>query len=147
MQQKLYRFEVDQSVRIEELNRPSIVGLANTEDSISIKLNIRTKRQLHEHFRRLGQPKRFAPKVFAGIIVFAIKNYNKDISELLIDIEYPGYEILISQILKKHFPELLVYFGVIGKKSPAHYVAYGVHKGNKEVDLILKNFKEILKLI
>ncbi len=146
MNQKLFRFEVDQSIRVEELSGDTIVALANTERKFTVILTAKVKKRLYERFRCLGQPKRFAPKVFSALIIFIIKNSGLKFTELVIDIEYPGYEILITNCLSKYFPELLVYFSVIGKKSPAHYAAYGVHTKKSMADVAV-TLKEILKLI
>jgi len=44
-------------------------------------------------------------------------------------------------------PEMEVYFTAIGKKSRAHFVAYGVHIGRKSADHRMNTAKllEILK--
>jgi len=132
--QKLSRFEVDQSIRVEELKNDTIIGLANEENSFAAVLSAKNKHHIYEYFRHIGKPKRFGPITFAAAIICAIKHCPYKIKELLIDIEYPGYEILITSYLKNYFPNLLVYFGVIGKKSPAHHAAYGVHIGKRKPD-------------
>jgi len=134
MIQKLFRFEVDQSIRIEELSNDTFLALANDESSFVVKLPIKAKRKLYEKFRCLGQPKKFAPKVFASLICCAIEQSGLKFSELIIDIEYPGYELLITNFLSTIFPEMLIYFSVIGKKSPAHYAAYGAHISKRKPD-------------
>ena len=144
--QKLTRFEVDQSIRVEELNRDTFIGLANTESYLILKLTARTKRRLFEHFRRLGQPKKFAPTVFASAIVLSVKASIPSVSDLIIDIEYPGYELLIINLIKKQLPDILVYFSIIGKKSPAHFAAYGAHLNKKTADLTVAA-AEILRII
>jgi len=32
---------------------------------------------------------------------------------------------------------MLIYFGIIGKKSSAHFAAYGVHKNKKTADAVV----------
>lgn len=137
MNQRLFRFEVDQSIRIEQLNDSTALALANEEKSFVIKIPARVKRQLAEYFRYQGKPKKFAPKLFAIGIVLIIKKINTKVSELVIDIEYPGYELLITDLIKIYFPELLIYFSVIGKKSTAHFAAYGAHIGKRNFDAVL----------
>jgi len=146
MHQKLFRFEADQSVRVEELTDDTIIAIANYESGRAIVITSRIKRRLLEHYRCLGKPKKFAPHVFAASLVLMIVNSEFRVDELVIDIEYPGYETAIIDLLQKYSPKLTVYFSIIGKKSPAHFVAYGVHKGKRKPDQSTK-FDEILAII
>ncbi len=146
MIQKLFKFEVDQSIRVEELTRDTFVALANSENNFVVRLSSKDKRRLCEYFRQIGQPKRFAPKVFSAIIILAVRNFKNNVGELLVDIEYPGYELLITDIIKGQFPNILIYFGVIGKKSPAHYAAYGTYLSKRKLDLVV-GYKEILRIL
>lgn len=144
--QKLFRFEVDQSVRIEEMNRASFVGLANKEYSFVVKISARTKRQLKEHFRRNGRLKQYAPLVFASLIIKIVNLVSFRVQDVVIDIEYPGYELKIQELLRHFSPEIKVYFASIGKKSPAHYAAYGVFIGKKKEDAAIKT-QDVLHIL
>ncbi|MBU3901415.1 hypothetical protein KKF25_02115, partial [Patescibacteria group bacterium] len=135
--QKLLRFEIDQSVRIEELAKDTIIGIANKEISFALRISRHLKRQLKEMFRQAGQPKYFAPKVFAATIVAGLmkmKNSGLRFDDIYIDFEYPAYEKNISDFIALFFPNLNIYFGSIGRKSPAHFAAYGVYINKKTAD-------------
>ncbi|KKT12210.1 MAG: hypothetical protein UV93_C0006G0007 [Candidatus Azambacteria bacterium GW2011_GWC2_43_27] len=125
--QKLFRFEIDQSVRVEELNKDTIIGLANIEFSYTAVISAKVKRKLYEVYRLQGKRKQFAPRVFAAAIVATMQKSGYKFHDIIVDIEYPGYELEIAKTVNAAFPDLNVYFGSIGKKSVAHYVAYGVH--------------------
>ena len=128
------KLEVDQSVRIEELTKDTILGIANEQVSFTAIVPKRVKRALHEEFRRQGKPKKFAPYVFATAVSALIQRMPFKSSVIVIDIEYPGYEQEILEIVKQCHPQMEVYFTAIGKKSPAHFAAYGVHVGRKKSD-------------
>lgn len=128
------RIEVDQSSRIEELTRDTILGVANEQVIFTLIIPRRAKRVLYEKFRREGKPKKFAPYVFAVAVSEALQMAPFKSSDVVVDIEYPGYEKEILEIIKQRHPEINVYFTSIGKKSPAHYAAYGVHTGRKNAD-------------
>jgi hypothetical protein len=121
------KLEIDQSVRIEELNKDTILGIANKEARFTVIVPKKAKRALYEKFRCQGKPKKFAPYVFAISISEALRKAPFKSSDIVIDIEYPGYEQEIIKIIKQQYPEIEVYFTTIGKKSPAHFVAYGVN--------------------
>ena len=70
------KIEIDQSGRIEETNRDTILALPS-DISFSIKINRRTKRKLLEYFRRQGKPRLFTIKVFSAGLYFLIAKYYK----------------------------------------------------------------------
>lgn len=133
--QKLFRFEMDQSVRFEELNRDTVVALANRDHSFTLRVPIRIKRQLHDQFRRSGKIRQFAPRTFKAAIMLCLQNANFQIHELAIDLEYPGYEERLLADLKDSFPKLIAHTVLVGRKSPAHRAAYDVHANKKQADM------------
>ncbi len=128
--------EIDQSGRIEETNRDTIIAFSN-EEQFSVRIPARVKRQLLEVFRRRGKPDLFKYKTFAlgvSILLQKSKISPKNLS-LVIDREYPGHENLIKDIIWSHLnPEIEINFESIGKKSKAHYVAYGVFMKRQQAD-------------
>ena len=144
--QKLFRFEVDQSIRVEELTKDTIIGIANNEEAFTLRIKSKTKRHVYEYFRRWGKPKKFGPATLAAGIIVAVGKSTSRVSELIIDIEYPGYEITIQKIIQQAFPNIMIYFGLIGKKSPAHHAAYGVHV-EKKISTWVAERQELMRLI
>lgn len=145
--QKLFRFEIDQSVRIEELNRTSIIGIANKEQTYTISVSNKVKRRLQEGYRRRGLPKLYAPQVFTAAIIVGLNQSGIKVHELVIDIEYPGYETTILFMINNHFPSMSVFFTSIGRKSPAHYAAYGVYikKSKPDFSASTIELQEVIK--
>lgn len=129
--QKLYRFQIDQSGRVEELNRPTAIAIANEEQTYTSRLSTR----LWEYHRKKGKTKSFGPKIFDAAVLITTAYSQFRIHELIIDLEYPGYDKTTIKALQQAFPETEVYIQSIGKKSPAHYAAYGVFLQKKEPDL------------
>ena len=43
--------------------------------------------------------------------------------DLGLDLEYPGYERIISRLIKQSFQNVNIEFKIIGKKSIAHFAA------------------------
>ncbi len=128
------KLEIDQSVRIEELNRDTIIGLANKTTSFAIILPRKIKRHFNEEFRRHGLSKRLGSVLFAASIVAACKIVKLIPDSLIIDVEYPGYDRLINKIISLYYPQAIISFKQIGKSSPAHEAAYFTHAGKRQAD-------------
>ena len=134
--QKLYRFEVDQSVKIEEFTKDTIVAVANEDHSVAVSVPRKVKQALRATLRQ-NQPQRFNAAVFAAAIVEALATLNQQAHELVIDIEYKGYETTIANVISNAFPGIMIYFKGIGKHSPAHYAANFAHRKERKIDKTL----------
>jgi len=127
------KIEIDQSGRIEETNRDTILMFSNGI-SYSVKITARTKRRLQEIYRQIGKPTVFMVNTFAIGVYLLVKNHLKSITTIVIDIEYAGWESVIIGILKNIFKDKKVknppevFFTLIGKKSRAHKIAIKVFR-------------------
>jgi hypothetical protein len=131
------KVEVDQSVRIEELRRDTILAVANKQFQYAVRFPAHLKRQLYELFRLRGMRKKFGPWVFAAAAAQLLEKSNVRVSDVVIDIEYPGYERDILTIIKNIHSDIYVSFTTVGKNSPAHEKAYFALKGKKAVEATL----------
>ena len=131
--QKKFRFEVDLSMKIESYAHDTIVAVANEEYAYTVRIGKQLKQTLRDTYRARA-PKTFMPAVYALGIVEALSRMDAQVHELVIDTDYPSHEAVIARIIARYFPHISVHFTQVGKKSPAHYAAYGVHAHGKEAD-------------
>ncbi len=131
---------VDQSGRIEETNRDTIIALADKKRSFTLKITANLKRKIQNFFRKEGKPRVFSVIVFATAIYYAIEKSRFRFDLLIIDNEYPVHEPAIKNIIlqlyrksKRKEPE--IYFSNIGKNDPAHIAAINTFRGEREPDL------------
>jgi hypothetical protein len=144
--------EIDQSGKIEKTSKNTVIGFSNSV-SKSLIIYAKDKQKLQELFREAGKHRIFVYKVFAILIFILIKDYLDDIKEIAIDEEYPGKSNLIKGYL---FQEIIridpnfsaenIVFKIIGKKSKAHYIAYGTAIKKRAADKVVSS-KNILKFI
>ena len=135
---KAFPVAVDQSVKIEELNRDSVIGIASSKEaSIAYVVPRRVKRHFNEYFRRIGQPRKCAPSVFAAAIVTSLQAGKWSPSIITVDTEYSGHEQLIISYITAHFPRAVVSIERIKRSSPAHAAAYNTHLNHRQPDGIL----------
>ncbi|OGM60249.1 hypothetical protein A2892_04720 [Candidatus Woesebacteria bacterium RIFCSPLOWO2_01_FULL_39_10b] len=147
------RVEVDQSGRIEETNKPTVVAFSNNIQ-FSIYVSAFEKRKI------LGELRGRKPKwsrttinvfVFLVLLVILLEKYVKKELLVYIDKEYPGYEAIIKNrlltFLNRKSQRVTVgqiNFVSVGKKSPAHSLAITVYRSRKKSDKILTS-GEILR--
>lgn len=146
------KIEIDQSGKIEDTNKDTVVAFSNDVFG-SILIKGKDKREIQKIFRKIGKRRIFVYRLFAILIFLLIKKYIKKISQMIIDEEYPGKTGIIKDFLLREirkirpdFPKDGILFQRIGKKSKAHYLAYGVAIGKKLADEKV-TFKEILKFV
>jgi len=124
------RVEIDQSGRLEHLNTDTVIAFANGSKG-SILIKVGDKRKLVVKIRKSAIPGDQAmPILFAMCIFLLIKDLNKQ-SILIIDEEYTGKDKIIKSTLEKLLGikwEGSVRFGRIGKDSPAHHLAWIIHR-------------------
>lgn len=92
-------------------------------------------------------------RIFAAGLFFLLKDVLEEVTLVTIDQEYPGREGDIKAMLLRliwasgeRFEKERIVFHQVGKKSAAHFKAYGVYKGFQKADRIL-TAGEILALI
>jgi len=89
--------------------------------------------------------------MFASAIIQTVAQMNVRVHELVVDLEYSGYEDVIAGMIAETYPAILVSFTSIGKKSPAHLASYKVHKKKKAaeitatLDILAKNAESALR--
>jgi hypothetical protein len=136
------RIEIDQSGKIEDTAKSTIVAFTNSSNYV-IKITSKTKRRLQEIFRRKGQIRLFIYRTFATLIFLLIKKHLKRISLVVIDLEYPGKEKVIKDIVLEYLrieelKEPRISFKRIGNKPKVHYLAHDVFVGKKRADEVIK---------
>jgi len=151
------RIEIDQSGKIENTNRPTVVGFSNKESGI-ILITPKDKKAIQKYFRGIGKPKLFIYITFVALVFCLLKNHIKNRDQIIIDREYPGYEKLIAKKFRELVQKKLktedftVTISQIGKKSRAHDLAWKqFHSRSHEnvnkvkLELILRIIKTNLK--
>jgi len=127
------KVEIDQSGKIEETNKNTILAFSNGKNDVVV-IKSKTKRQLLEMFRRIGQPKLFIYRTFTAGIFLLVEPYLPFLTTISIDTEWLGKDRLISDIFseflqkKKVLYKPTITFCFVGKNSPAHILAWSTYK-------------------
>lgn len=142
------RYQIDQSGKIEQTNRDTVLCLSNREwDAVLIKS--KAKRQIQEIFRRHGQIRNYVLFTFCAGLSLLIKR-NIKIKRIIVDKEYYGKDAIVKEILlqmlkdSKKIPE--IEFDYVGRTSKAHFRAKLVANKKVKVKQTL-NEKDLLEEI
>ncbi|NOX62045.1 MAG: hypothetical protein GXP42_08875 [Chloroflexi bacterium] len=135
---KMAVIEVDQSGRIEVLTENTALGFSNAIQA-SILISAPVKRKVSTVLRERGvRSKMISIRMFAASLFLLLENYLDLIEIITIDQEFPGWEPQIKGLLLSHIRERApdfasehIVFSQIGKKSPAHEVAWRTFRGKR----------------
>lgn len=146
------RIEIDQSWKIEKTEKDTILAFSNKIER-AVRFSAEDKRYLQKFFRNYGEPRLFVYKTFAALVFLLIEPFLPQVSQIIIDKEYPGYEALITGYLwgllqgrTKRLSLEDIDFALIGEKSRAHSVAYLTFVGERKEDVVVK-LDEILRAV
>ncbi len=138
------QIEIDQSIKIEQTNRDTIIAFSNSK-SKTLLISAKIKKELKKIFRQQDKSRVFVYKTFAVLIYILIKQDLDKIQQIIIDKEYWDKEALIKnlllQIIRKagrEFPKNNISFRQIGKASKAHLLAYSVYSKKAKPDIIIR---------
>jgi hypothetical protein len=149
---KLMRIEIDQSWKVEDTQKPTILAFSNSKTGVIIILS-REKKLIQKYFREIRKPKLFTYLSFVVLVYLLIKNNLSDNDCLVIDREYPGYEKFIKQKLNEiiiqntKVKDISVSTEMIGKKSKAHILAYKGYKMKSKIGIKKVLAKDIIRII
>ncbi len=143
--------EIDQSVKIEQLSRNTVIALSN-DIEFAVSIPSKVKRKLQTEFRRKGKPKLFRLRTFvAGVVLLIYHAKFRHVPSVVIDREYAGQEQNIQSMFvemwQRHYGQApSVSIKEIGKRSKAHDVAYFTMSGKRKVDRVL-TYSEMRRLV
>ena len=140
------RIEIDQSWKLEDTSKPTVIAFSSRNKSESIYISSKDKKRLQDHYRKCGKHKIYAYKTFAILIYLLIKDYLSEIDGIEVDTEYLGKENLIKDFLLEfiwrtnpRFDKNLITFRRVTKGSDSHKEAISVfrkkHQPTKTVAL------------
>lgn len=144
------RVEINQSNKIEQTSKDTIIGLANTK-TFTILIKAKIKRKLQEEFRKQGKPRLFVYRTFiAGVVLLLKYAHLGKLSKVVIDEEYYGKEKLLKSMFlemgSRYFTEIPeISFETIGRKSKVHNICYLTMKGKYKPDKAIE-FEEIKQM-
>lgn len=147
----MFAIEIDQSGRMEDLGTKTVLAMSNgIQRTMLVPVNV--KRNCAKVLRKRGtRPKVVGVRMFVAGVFLLIEPHLRDISKMIIDLEYPGYEGIIKGRLLAHiwerdpaFPKEAIHFQAIGKKSDAHKLALYTFRGKIAPDKVV-SIKELLQ--
>lgn len=142
------KIEIDQSGKIENTNQLTVIAFSNSKSG-SILITAKDKKAIQKIYRELGQPNIFVYKLFAIAVFVLLRSELKNMDQIIIDREYPGFEKLIRQFVCETFERAdkkiqkdIIHFHLVGKKSRAHRVAFSAFKRKRaDIRLDVKQFR------
>lgn len=136
--------QADQSCKIEDTSRQTVLALSN-EESFAVIVPATVKRECLELLRRRGgQPQVVVLRVFAAALFLLLESHLERADRVVMDPEYVGHEDSIKGMLMGWIrdrrlncqPECIV-FAHVGKHSRAHAKAARVRTKKEPADLEL----------
>jgi hypothetical protein len=145
--------EIDQSGKVEDTSRPTVLAFAN-HIRVAVVIPAAVKKECLAVLRRRSDfPQVYILQIFTAGLVCLLRDYLFQIETITIDLEYPGHEADIKGILlnairrvRRDFSKQQISFRSVGKKSGAHYKAYGVFTGKEKPERILTT-EDIVKVL
>ena len=133
--------EVDQSGKIEQLNKDTYIAFSNHEE-YCIKFSKKIKAEIaYEYKTKVSQ---IIQRLFAICIFYCLEDYVNKKELITIDLEYSGWEadiktylIPLLRLKDKNFDKNKIQFSAIGKESRAHKVAKSAFVGKSKPNRIL----------
>lgn len=135
------KYEIDQSGKIEQTNKLTIVAFGNGRAKV-LKISSIEKQKLIKALKEVDHPRHtFIYKIFSSLVFLLLKD--ERIVQVTIDNEYLGNEATIKNILVQLFrkaskKEPEIQFGYIGKTSLAHKAAIAAFRGELKPDIVVK---------
>src|SRR3989338_3122611 len=131
------KVEIDQSGKIEDTSKHTVLAFSNTTNRC-VLITAKEKRRLQEKFRLLGKPRLFVDATFAVTLYLLVKPILKSYPVLIVDVEYPGHTLVISEMFATLTPvEVSLRWERIGKQSKTHDIAYKSYRKKIKPDKIL----------
>ncbi len=135
---------MDQSGRIEDLTSDTVLALAN-DIRYSIVIPAAAKRSGSAHLRNKGLSKQATHlRLFAVGLYLLLKDHLDDFDRAILDVEFVGHEATIKGMLLRQiqkvapmFDQERLTFQRIGKKSPAHRLAWGGYRKRLRPDKVI----------
>jgi len=146
------KIEIDQSGKIENTSKPTVIAFSNSKNDAVVIL-AREKKILQRFFRQIERPRLFVYLSFAAAICILVKNVIKKCHQIVLDREYSGFEKLINNKLKEfisenyHVQNVRIITMQIGKKSRAHLLAYRTYKQKDKCAVRKIRAEEIIEII
>ncbi len=139
--------EIDQSGRLEHLDTDTVIAYSNGK-SRAVLIKVTEKRKIIQILKKsVVSRDQLMPLLFAVTIYALVKDLPTSVV-LEIDEEYTGKEKIISSSLTRLLGSRWngqIRFRRIGKQSPAHKLAWGVHESQVKKRKIQKlDHKQIL---
>ena len=142
------RIEIDQSGRVEYTTHNTVIAFSNKKRK-AIFIKAQDKREIQSIFRKMGKGQIFVIRLFT-ILIFLLLKKEKEIKDISIDLEYPGWNAQIKNYILSDFAKVgvkinpqQINFVRTTKKSEAHWHAYRVFKKDRKPEIIV-SVKEIL---
>jgi hypothetical protein len=143
--------EVDQSVKLENTAKATVIALANGKTHI-IVIPASVKVVCIERLRSRGiESFRQITMLFATSLYLLLKEHMGELQQIVVDVEYQGH----TEFIKSHLMNLFrrdglivrsdqIVFAHVGKESPAHKTAILVTRRKRRPDRIISE-EEILQ--
>ena len=133
------KVEVDQSGKIGDTKVPTVLAFSNGK-RFAILIPATAKRECLLALREQGiAGKTLYMKLFAVGLYLLLKDHIHRLSQVTIDLEYPGrnaeIKLYLMNLLNRagiSYDPTSIHFGQVGKKSRAHDAALGVFIGESE---------------
>lgn len=140
--------EVDQSGKIEQLNKDTYIAFSNHEQ-YCVKLPKDVKQEIVYEYRT--KIRQLIQKLFAICVFYCLKDYLERKELITLDLEYQGWEDFIRRELvsyirstRSNFDNKIIRFDLISKDSKAHKLALRTFRGEEKPNKILTK-KEVFK--
>jgi hypothetical protein len=147
------KYQIDQSGKLEQLNTHTVVAFSN-DDSGAVALTVTAKRSVIMNLRKSIIPHKNLLPIWFSIVIFILLENISPHAVLVIDEEYTGNEALIKETLTKLFDKKFkkgwkgsIRFKNIGKSSPAHQLAWGLHRKKRGLKVRKITYKEIMRYV
>lgn len=144
------KVEIDQSGKIGDTKVPTVLAFSNGED-FAILIPATVKRKCLLALRERGkETESLYIQLFSVCLYLLLKDHAKLLSQIVVDLEYPGHDLQIAQQIlhlmrrsKATHPRFYVDFDRVGKKSRAHQKAWNVYNRMERPNKVI-GYREIM---
>jgi hypothetical protein len=145
---------VDQSIKIEQMNKDTVVAATKEKDSCAVVIDRRLKRMVLKSFAETLTRKRVFFSLYALCSALAVSKVYQKSDSVILDLEYEGNEVAVEEVfysvslkLGKDIKKNQISSRKLGKHSWCHLVSRNVNLAKKKIVLKKGDANRVLQLL